>query len=291
MPDVLIAGGGVIGLSTAWELAEQGVSVLVLEQARLGQEASWAGAGMLPPGNLEFASPGEPSLRGLSCRHWPDWVERLQNTTGIDNGFRNCGRLGLLLNGKSESELEFWRGEHVVAEPLSRPELQNAEPEVGEQFTSAVHLPEFCQVRNPRHVKALTTACLKAGVEFREGTPVTGWDVEQDRVVAAKTTSGSVHAGQFVVAAGAWSKTLLDAAGCSIPVEPIRGQITLLKTRPGLFEHILEVGSQYLVPRGDGRIIVGSTEERVGFKKCNTTRGVQGLLEFATQVVPALADA
>jgi glycine oxidase len=291
MPDVLIAGGGVIGLSTAWELAQQGVSVLVLEQARLGQEASWAGAGMLPPGNLDMASQGEPALRALSCRHWPGWVERLRSETGIDSGFRNCGRLGLFFDSQNETDLEFWRGQHVVAEPLSRAELLETEQEVGERFTSAVRLPQFCQVRNPRHLKALTAACLTAGVQFREGTPVTGWDVEQGRVVAAKTPSDRIHAGQFVVAAGAWSTTLLAAVDCSIPIEPVRGQIALLKTRPGLFNHVLEVGSRYLVPRGDGRVVVGSTEERVGFTKCNTTQGVQGLLEFATQVVPALADA
>jgi glycine oxidase len=293
MPDVLIAGGGVIGLSTAWELARQGVSVVVLEQGQLGQEASWAGAGMLPPGNPEFASPGEPSLRALSCRHWPDWVERLRTATGIDNGYRNSGRLGLFRggDGDSESELSTWRDEQIVAHQLSQVELRNVEAEVGESFFEAIRVPEFCQVRNPRHLKALSAACLNAGVEFREGTPVTGWDVEQDRVVAAKTSSGSVHAGQFVVATGAWSKPLLDAAGCPIPIEPVRGQIALLKTRPRLFEHVLEVGSRYLVPRGDGRVVVGSTEERVGFRKQNTTQGVQGLLEFAIEVVPALADA
>ena len=291
MADVLIAGGGVIGLSTAWELAQQGVSVVVLEQSRLGLEASWAGAGMLPPGNLEFAAPGEPSLRALSCLHWLDWAERLHTTTGIDNGFRNSGRLGLFHDGESESELSFWEGEHIVANHLSQAELRNCEAEVGEGFSEAVRVPEFCQVRNPRHLKALVAACRIAGVDFREETAVMGWDMEQGRVVAARTSSGSVHAGQFVVATGAWSKPLLEAAGCPVPIEPVRGQIALLKTRPGLFEHVLEVGSRYLVPRNDGRIVVGSTEERAGFTKHNTTQGVQGLLKFAIEVVPALADA
>lgn len=204
MPDILIAGGGVIGLSTAWELSRQGVSVVVLEQGRSGQEASWAGAGMLPPGNPHNAESGEPALRALSCLHWPDWVERIQSETGINSGFRNSGRLGLFFDGRFETDLKFWQDEQVAVEHLLHADLRLAEPEVGSRFSEAVRLPGFCQVRNPRHLKALTAACQKAGVEIREGTSVTGWDIEQGRVVAAKTSTGRVHAGQFVVATGAW---------------------------------------------------------------------------------------
>ena len=291
MPDVLIAGGGVIGLSTAWELAEQGVSVTLLEQGHLGREASWAGAGMLPPGNLERAAPGEPALRALSCVHWPAWSERLREVTGIDTGFRNSGSLRLVEDRNSAAELDYWKNECVAAELLSRQELLRCEPEIQAERMQAVRLPEQCQIRNPRHLKALVAACRKAGVEFHEGTPVTGWDFEQERIVAARTAAGKVSAGQFVIATGAWSKTLLEAAHCPLPVEPVRGQIALLRTRSVLFRHILEQGARYLVPRDDGRVVVGSTEERVGYIKANTAQGIQGLLEFATQCIPALADA
>lgn len=291
MPDVLIAGGGVIGLSVAWELARQGVSVLVVDQSRPGQEASWAGAGMLPPGNPEHATPGESSLRALSCSVWPDWTNHLRETTGIDNGYRNSGGLQLSLTGDVRDELRFWGEEGVRARGVTGEDLLALESGLGSEFQSACFLPEMCQVRNPRHLKALIAACLASGVEFLDGTPVTGWDIEQGRVVAARTPGGHIQAGQFVITAGAWSKPLLENSGCSLPIEPVRGQIALLRTQPGLFTRILEIGSRYLVPRSDGRVIVGSTEERVGFTKGNTASGIQGLLQLATRVVPDLGDA
>ena len=291
MPDVLIAGGGVIGLSVAWELARQGVSVLVVDQSRTGQEASWAGAGMLPPGNPEHATPGESSLRALSCSVWPDWTNRLREVTGIDNGYCNSGGLQLSLTGDVRDGLRFWGEEGVATRGVSGRELLTLEPRLGSEFQSACFLPEMCQVRNPRHLKAIIAACLASGVEFLDGTPVTGWDIEQGRVVAAKTPGGHIQAGQFVITAGAWSKPLLENSGCSLPIEPVRGQIALLRTQPGLITRILEIGSRYLVPRSDGRVIVGSTEERVGFTKGNTASGIQGLLQLATRVVPELADA
>ena len=291
MPDVLIAGGGVIGLSVAWELARQGVSVTVVDQSRPGQEASWAGAGMLPPGNPEHATAGESSLRALSCSVWPDWTNRLRELTGIDNGYCNSGGLQLSLTGDVRDELRFWRDEGVTAQGISGEDLLAFESGLGSEFQSACFLPEMCQVRNPRHLKALIAACRTSGVEFLDGTPVTAWDTEHGRVVAAKTPGGDIQAGQFVITAGAWSKPLLENCGCSLPIEPVRGQIALLRAQPGLFSHILEIGSRYLVPRSDGRVIVGSTEERVGFTKGNTASGIQGLLQLATRVVPELADA
>lgn len=291
MPDVLIVGGGVIGLSVAWELALEGLTVSIVDQSQPGQEASWAGAGMLPPGNAERASSGEPSLRALSHALWPDWTTRLNELTGIDNGFRRSGGLQLSAGSDSHRQWQAWEDEGVAASQLSRVELLQLEERIGASFDGACHLPAMRQVRNPRHLKALIAACLLAGVEFINGTPVTGWDVELERVVAARTPTGNLVAGQFVIASGAWSKTLLDACGCPVPIEPVRGQIALLKTQPGLFRHILEVGRRYLVPRPDGRVVVGSTEEYVGFTKSNTAQGIQGLLEFATQVVPDLAGA
>ncbi|MFP6764333.1 MAG: FAD-dependent oxidoreductase, partial [Planctomycetaceae bacterium] len=201
------------------------------------------------------------------------------------------GSLRLVCAADSAAELEFWRSESVAAESLSCQELRRYEPAVQAEPMHVVRLSEQCQIRNPRHLKALIAACRKAGVEFYEGTPVTGWDVEHERVVAARTATGKIAAGQFVIAAGAWSKTLLESAGCPLPVEPVRGQIALLKSRAGLFQHIVEQGTRYLVPRDDGRVVVGSTEERVGYIKANTAQGIQGLLEFASQVVPTLADA
>lgn len=291
MSDVLVIGGGVIGLSLAWELAGQGVSVTILEQGQVGQEASWAGAGMLPPGNLEFATVGEPALRSLSHRLWPEWTRRLIDSTGIDNGFRNCSAIQVSLDGPLDAEISHWEAEGVKTVRLGRRELQDQAAAISDDVRFAFRLPECCQVRNPRHLKALTAACLERRVRIVEGQQVVDWHVEQGRVVAAKTATGRYSAGQFVVTAGAWSGSLLKSVGCATDIQPVRGQIALLKVKSLPFDYIVELGSRYLVPRADGRILVGSTEERVGFVKQNTAAGVQGLLELAMKLVPRLADA
>lgn len=289
--DVVVIGGGVIGLSIAWELAEHGVPVKVLDQGRTGREASWAGAGMLPPGNPARAHDGESRLRALSCSMWPDWTSRLRESTGIDNGYLRCGAFRLSFERALRETFSAWQNEGVRAELLDRSTLQSLEPALSPEFIAGIHLPDQCQVRNPWHMKALLAACHQHGVEIREGVPVTNWERGQSGRLAARTPSGLVEAGQFIIASGAWTQPLLAGAGIRNFVEPVRGQIALLRVHRPAFTRILEVGSRYLVPRGDGRILVGSTEERVGFVKQNTAKGIRSLLDFAVRVVPGLQDA
>jgi len=147
------------------------------------------------------------------------------------------------------------------------------------------------QVRNPRHVKALIAACTARGVTLRPGVPVHSFLQEGERITGIETSDGQGRAGEYVIASGAWSARLLSAAGCLAPVRPVRGQIVLLNALPLLFRHVINVGPRYLVPRPDGRILVGATEEEAGFEKRNTPAGVRGLLDFAISVVPALERA
>jgi glycine oxidase len=147
------------------------------------------------------------------------------------------------------------------------------------------------QVRNPRHLKALVALAIQRGVELVPGTPVCGFDRRGEKIAALETTAGRRPAGQFVVAGGAWSSQLLQATGCAIAVRPLRGQIVLVAMQPSPIRHVVNVGPRYLVPRGDGRVLVGATEEVAGFDKQTTAGGVGGLLEFAVQIVPALARA
>lgn len=292
--DVAIVGGGVIGLSLAWELAGQGRSVTLFEQGDLGREASWAGAGMLPPGNLEFAKSPESRLRALSARLWPEWTERLREETGIDNGYQRSGGIRLFGGagrGEIASEMDFWKGEGIEARLVERSDLRELEPAVNPRIPVGIHLAAMCQVRNPRHLKALIAACAGRGVRFVTGTPVTGFALDRGRVRAVRTLSGETAAAQVCVAGGAWSKQILATVGVDLCVEPVRGQIVLLNAGTLPFRRILESGSRYLVPRPDGRILVGSTEERAGFNRSTTAEGVHGLMELATELVPSLAKA
>uniref|UniRef100_A0A7C2K0J7 Glycine oxidase ThiO n=1 Tax=Schlesneria paludicola TaxID=360056 RepID=A0A7C2K0J7_9PLAN len=294
MPDVVVIGGGVIGLSAAFELAESGLSVRVLEQGMPGREASWAGAGMLPPGNPDVATGPEPVLRGHSHRLWPEWAARITDRSGIATEFARCGGVEVRLGSSPialDDEVAAWRREGVTVEPLSTAGLRDRYPHLSREITAAYVLPEWGQVRNPRLLKALVAACATRGVTISAGHPVVGFEQIGDRVVAARTPAGPVAGEAFVIAGGAWSGELLRQVGVEIPIEPVRGQIVLLQKQPPLFGHVIQSGARYLVPRSDGRVLVGATEEHAGFVKANTSEGVQGLLMFATQLVPALATA
>ena len=299
MADVVVIGGGVVGLSIAYELAGSGINVRILEQGEFGREASWAGAGILPPGHPEHATAPAARLRAESHRLWPLWSRQLLETIGIDNGFRKCGGIAIDFGGDTFSgdvtgqrdEIAAWNSEGVEVELLSSDGLAELEPALNRDVASAYRLPQLCQVRNPRHLKALVAGCAARGVELVTGSPVVGFERTGDRIVAARTLDTLHNADAFCVAAGAWSSRLMDAVGISTAIEPIRGQIVMLKTQPLPFRHIIEIGPRYLVPRPDGRILIGSTEERAGFNKTNTAEGVSGLLELATRVVPCLKDA
>lgn len=292
---MVIVGGGVIGLTLAWELAGQGVQVTVLDQSAPAQEASWAGAGMLPPGNADTAVTPEQLLRGHSHKLWRSMSAELRETTGIDNGFREWGSLELFSRTAAEQlpvEVARWQSEQVPVTKLNAGEYTQFAPAVSQDFVG-YHLPTFAQVRNPRHLKALLTACGQRGVQIHAGCAVTGFvrAGQGGRVSAVLTNTGKFPADRFCITAGAWSGMLLESLGVSLPVRPVRGQIVQLSQTPLPFTQVLEVGRRYLVPRPDGRILIGATEERVGFHKQNTARGVTDLLQFAQTLVPSLATA
>lgn len=291
--DVIVIGGGVIGLSIAWEVARTGAKVRVLDQGLPGQEASWAGAGILPPGNPDVAATTESRLRAASHRLWADWSERIRAETGIENGFHRCGGVGLSLenNDHLPQAIEAWRAEGVVVERLDGESLRDRVSVLNPAITSGFFLPELGQVRNPRHLKGLLRACQLAGVDVAAGNPVVDLTGTGERLTHVRTPTGEFSAAEFVVASGAWSRTLLQRAGYDLALEPVRGQIVLLETRGLSIRHVLEVGPRYLVPRSDGRLLIGSTEERAGFEKRNTAGAIEGLVRFARELVPALSDA
>ncbi len=291
-PDVLIVGGGVIGLSLARELAGQGRRVTLLERDRPGREASWAGAGILPPGHLAGAVRPLDRLRAVSTPLWPAWSRSLAEETGIDNGYLRCG--GITLDDPSDpidSLAAEWTGEGVEVERLDRSGIGRHEAAIAAEFTAALRLPQLAQVRNPRHLRALEASCRQRGVEIRSGCLVRDTRSERGRLRAVETETEQFPADQFCFCTGAWTGTLARVLGVALPIVPVRGQIALLRCDLPPFRHVLELGKRYLVPRGDGRVLVGSTEESAGFEKCNTAAGISGLLEFAVRLVPALASA
>jgi glycine oxidase len=296
MQDCLVIGGGVIGLSIAYELAGRGRRVRVVDAGQPGREASWAGAGILPPAGSGTVEPLE-QLAALSNRLHAAWSEELRATTGIDNGYRRSGAIYLARDAIEARVLEqmvIWAGQRgVVAERLSADALEELEPGLRPNPVpeSAYLLPDECQIRNPRHLKALLVGCANRGVEITAGAAVEDFDIRADRVVGVRTSVGSVSAEQVCVTAGAWSGAVAGKLGFTASIRPIRGQILLLATARPVVSRIVNVGGCYLVPRPDGRLLVGSTEEDVGFDRGTTARAAGDLLAFALNLVPALETA
>jgi glycine oxidase len=289
-PDVLILGGGVIGLSTAWFLAEAGVRVTIVDKGDFGRQASWAGAGILSPAYLEHAHTGLDQLRALSWKLFPSLSQKLREQTGIDNGYLVCGGLELFLRAE-ERPSEEWHGEGVAFEELNSDDLHRRYPELAPAVHRAHYLPDMAQVRNPRHLKALQAACAARGVSLRSGCPVHQFVRKGDRIEGVDTDQGRLTAGCYLLATGAWSEALLESLGWRLGIRPVRGQIALLNTDATGIRPLLLCGKRYLTPRGDGRILVGSTEEDVGFDTRTTAAAIAELLQFAVALVPNLAGA
>ena len=290
--DCLIIGGGIIGLALAYELGRAGLSVCVVDRGNPGREASWAGAGILPPGAASSPDPLE-SLVAHSSRLHAHWAARLREETGVDTGYRQCGGLYV---ARSEQELEELREEAerltgfgVELQWLSTHEVEQLEPVLVGTTTGAYLLPTEAQLRNPRHLNALLAACRLQGVEIFAHTPVEAIQLDRDRVASVQTPHARLIAHHYCLSAGCWSGELIAQLGFPVSIQPVRGQMVLLKSERHVLGRVVNHHLRYLVPRDDGHILVGSTMENAGFDRTTTAAGVSGLIAFALDLAPALS--
>jgi glycine oxidase len=296
MSSCLVIGGGAVGLSIAYELAGRGCQVRVIDAGQPGREASWAGAGILPPAGSGDLGPLE-QLTALSNRLHVRWSEELREATGVDNGFRRTGAIYLARGAaelRSLDQLARWAGQRqIVAQRLTPQSLDELEPSLrlAGALKGAYLVPDECQIRNPRHLKALLAGCVQRGVEITPGAMADDFEIRGDRVRRVRTNLGMFAADQVCVTTGAWSAAVVRKLGIEPAIRPIRGQIVLVNASRPTIDRIINEGPRYLVPRGDGRVLVGSTEEDVGFDRGTTAGAVAELLEFALGLVPRLADA
>jgi glycine oxidase len=296
MDDCLIIGGGVVGLSLAYALSGEGLRIRVLEAGEPGREASWAGAGILPPATANSRDPLE-QLTALSNALHADWAAQLRAETGIDNGFRRCGGIYLARDQAAAAELRQQAaarrqlGLSVVEVPPA--EIAARQPELlpDPSPQAAFFLADECQVRNPRHLQALIAGCRRRQVSIECNQAVERFGIAGDRVAEVHSRTNRFAAGSVCLAAGCWSAGLAAQLGIEPAIKPVRGQIALLATDRPLLAHVVNEGRRYLVPRDDGRMLVGSTEEDVGFNRQPTADGIKGLLELAASLVPALGSA
>ena len=300
---MIVMGGGVVGLATAWELLRSGATVTVLERNLCGQEASWAGAGILSP-LLPWDYPeAVTQLTQLSAHLFPQFIEALQAETGVDPEYRASGLL-VLPDSSSQAYVqpgapdkcnrtlltERWCARHAV--PMQKVRSRQMAPSLMRD-EAALWLPQVCQVRNPRLLQALIKAVKALGGKIVEHAEVTGWKTERECVESISTSGGGHYsAGDYIVAIGAWSRQLLAEYAAALEVWPVRGQILLFKVRPGLLEPMVldERDNFYLIPRRDGHILAGSTLEEAGFDKSTTLEARETLLARAHALVPVLAE-
>lgn len=297
MPNCLIIGGGVIGLSLASELARRAWHVRVIDRQRLASEASWAGAGILPPANADTAIHPIDKLRALSHQLHQSWAKRLLAATGIDNGLRRCGGIYLATSAGEAASLaamaQSLREEQIACIRLSSDALSNLEPAIArrDSIRAAYRLPDEYQLRNPRHLQALLQECRQLGVTLDEHCEATEIAITGDKIQSVTTSHGKLQADAYVVTGGAWTHKILQQIGVSTAILPMRGQIVLFRCDRPPVTHILNEGPRYIVPRDDGHVLVGSTEEEVGFDKSNTDEGIRDLTEFAYNLLPSLREA
>jgi thiazole synthase len=284
--DILIIGGGVIGLAIAVELKLRGASVTVLSRDFHGG-ASHAAAGMLAP--QAEALPSGPML-DLCLRSrslYPEWTRKLEELSGIPTGYWPCGILAPVYTqmehpGRPDGDSEY------VQEWLDRDAINLYQPGLGSEVVGGSWYPEDAQVDNRALARALWTAAQSLGVDVRDGITVEAIQQQQRQVVGVQTSAGVSRAEHYVLAGGAWSNELLP-----LPVRPKKGQMLSVRVPEGdrselLLQRVLYAPDIYIVPRRDGRIAIGATSEEVGFTPHNTPSGIQTLLERAIRLYPQL---
>lgn len=304
--DVLVIGGGIVGLAVAWRGATRGLSVMVLERDEIGHGASHVAAGMLAPvSELEFGEHGRRVLELglLSAQMWPSFAQELKRASGIDIGLRTSGTLIVARDDDDarelEREMELRCSLGLRAVRLRASQAREREPALAPVVRLGLEAPDDHCVDPRQVVLALREACERTGVEIREHCPVGRIATDGERVsgaVLGAVDGGApeqVSARQVVVAAGCWSG-LLDGlpAHARVPVRPVKGQIMLLRdpAGPGLLSGPVRYGRGYLVPRPDGRFVLGGTVEERGFDAQPTAGAVYELLRYAHEVVPGVSE-
>jgi glycine oxidase len=311
--DVLVVGGGVIGLNCAWRLAQRGARVAVLERDLVGGGASRVAAGMLAPvGELSF---GEPELLELTleaARLYPEFVAELEEASGEETGYERIGALHVALDGDEAAQLrrvhDLQRSLGLEAEWLAPRRCRELEPGLTPSFHGGVLAAGEAAV-DPRALSAaLAVACERVGVQVRSACEVTGAIFEGERLAGLQVQQhGNVVHGNYAHTEGdaqLYAETVLLAngawAGASEwlpaparpPVRPVKGQVLELRGRDGEppARHILASERVYLVPRADGRLIVGATVEEMGFDTAVTAGGAHELLREAYRLLPEVAE-
>src|SRR6267143_341521 len=292
--DVAIAGGGVIGAAIALDLSRAGLRVGLFDRQQPGQEASWAGAGILSPAPENPASVAMVPLGKTSLSLYPAFIAQVEEISGMSTGFRQKGTLEALFLDDTKAELSTIIALHLglglKAEPLRAEDARELEPALSEEVEAAVLRTEEGSIDNRALTAAILEAAQRSGAEVFSGNGAKAIWREGNRCAGLVLQNERVEAKWTVIAAGCFS-AMIEGIAPYAPVRPAKGQMAALRADDLKMERVLWSEKIYLVPRNDGRILAGATIEYAGFDKRTTAGGIERILSAAIDLAPDLANA
>ncbi len=290
-PDITIIGGGVIGLLTAREFFHAGAAVTVIDKNLFGQEASWAGGGILLPLYPWRQADAITRLTLQSMTLYPVLAAQLIAETHLDPEWIPCGLL-ITKNPDITLAQNWCKTNHIEFQCAGGDFFNNLDtiPD------NPLWLPGIAQARNPRLVKSLKQDLINKGVTLIEHCELTDITLAQNRITSIRTTIGQLPVNQVIISAGAWTgqlfQRLFPGITANAPkIAPVKGQMLLFDAGPETLRTIVLDGERYLIPRRDGKILAGSTVEMDAFNKTTTAEARAQLTEFALKLLPALKKA
>ncbi len=292
--NVLVIGGGVIGLSIARELRLSGVTqITVLDKSAAGSEASWAAAGMLAPNAEAERADDLYKFCETSNEIYPEFVRELSDETGIDIDYRKCGTIEVALTENDAERLsakfERQKLQGFNVEALNDRDTLRLEPSLSPNVVSGIHYPDDGYVDNRQLVEALRVYLRKNGVEFIENRAAESLSLDGDRIAGAIAGGQALNADLTILATGAWS-SLIKIGHRTLPfnVKPIKGQMISFADPALALRKVIIAPGAYLTPRANGRILVGATVEDVAFDKAIGEAAIENLSEAAKRILPIL---
>jgi glycine oxidase len=287
MPDCIIVGGGAIGLLTARQLFLEGADVLLLEKGPLGGESSWAGGGIVSPLYPWRYDDAVNILAERSKKIYPELTKTFLEETGSDCELINSGLFTVIDQG--QDEILDWAGKWSIDASYidDRDAIHEIEKSVGDVVDKGIWMPDIMQVRNPKLVKALKASFDHLSIPYQEQAPVEDIIVENNKVTGVRTKQETYSADKVIIASGAWSAQF-SVTQSSVDVLPVKGQMIMYKGEPDLVKHIILSEGHYVIPRRDGRILAGSTLEKIGFDKSVSSDALEELHKAAVELVPLL---
>ncbi|MFK7815955.1 MAG: glycine oxidase ThiO [Gammaproteobacteria bacterium] len=285
--DVLVVGGGIIGMLTAQKLLDEKLKVALIEKDELGGKATWAAGGILSPLNPWQLDVTAQLLADEGRYNFPALADELKQETAIDIELLQSGMLILDINEKQQA-LKWAKDNNETVEILSHIDLLKFEPNLSNNIKEALYVPDVQQVRPPKLIAALKKYLQQQKIDILEHTAVEKVLIESNQAVGITTKNYNFHAERIIICNGAWANDLFPTAS-NMDIHPIRGQMLLYRPPEKILTRIVLKEKSYLIPRQDGHILCGSTIEDAGFENKITQAARRSLQNIANELAPVLS--